>query len=396
MYTTPTIKDSYSRRMINTFDEREIIGVPTGGQSFFGMNGRTLYESDSTVFEYDVIRGTATIAPQILRGTDASHHDSQPGLNTQKFTTFARVFPLIEDKATITSVQIDKIMAGEQPGGGMTRQARMRIYARDLHAEMIRRAFRTQEYLAWQVILTGQQPNITGTTNADLIFDFKRLDSHAVTPAASWLNDSTDILGDLDTYFNLNNVDAYLRSNILLCGSNGIKGIMNNTGIQSFADNRKYGLMNISSDADRGTKIVKHLEKNGFDYGGYIKTTQGRKFYLFTYDYFYELSGTQYYLPSNKVVMTGSEVVADQIFGPRDGLDPSQQEIADYRNIMGVDITQAPMKAINQGTQRFDPRWYYFGMERFRKAITLYTQCAPVYATKQTDGWVVITVADAS
>ncbi len=393
MYTTPQVKDTYSRRIINTFDEREIISVPTGAQSFFGMNGKTLFEPDATVFEYDVIRGSATIAPQILRGTDAPHHDSQPGLNTQKYTNFPRVFPLIEDKATITAEQITKTMAGEASGGGMTRQARMRIYARDLHAEMIRRCFRTQEYLAWQVILTGEQPNITGETSTDLVFDFKRKSTHAFSPAAAWSNDSTDIMGDLDTCYDLNNVDGYLQSDILLCGSTGIKAIFNNTALQNYADNRRYELMNIGATAERSASIVQHLSNNGFEYRGYVTTEKGRKFYLFVYDYFYELSGTQYYLPADKVVMTGSKVIADKIFGPRDGLDPSQQEIADYRNIMGLDITQAPMKAINQGTQSFNPQWYYFGMERARKNITLYTQTAPVFAPKQTDGWTVITVS---
>jgi hypothetical protein len=381
--------------MSNLFDENDIINVSTGGQVWFGMNGETLWEPDSTVLEYDIIRGTTTLAPMVLRGTDAHFDDGNPTVMTQRFTNTNRVFPLIEDLSVLTAEQITKVMAGERRGGSLTQQERMRVYAKRLHRANVMRCFRTQEYLAWQVILTGTMPAITGTTNSDLIYDFKRNSNHAITPAAAWSNAATDIMGDLDTGWDLINQNAHIEAQILMCGVDGMKYIKQNTDIQSYADNRRYSLMNIGDAAAKEIPTVSQLIANGYQYHGYISTLEGNKFYLFTYKKFYESGGTIYrYLPDNKVVMTSVEVVADKVFGPGDGLPPSQQEIADYRDIMGVDITQAPgMSQIDTGTQTFDPRWYTFGLIRNRKNLELYTQVAPIYVPKQTDGWVVYTVS---
>lgn len=387
---TPTAPDTYSRRVSRLFDENTIIGVPTGGQSFFGEpNGMTMYEPDATVVEYDIIRGTDTLSPLILRGSDASDTDSNPGVNTQKFTNSQRVFPLIEDFGVITQDQISKRMAGEPIQNGLSQQARMRALSAQVLREVVRRMTRKMELMAWESMLTGKMSAITGTTESDLQYDFKRLATHAVA-GTGWTSSSADILGDLDTWWNLMLADAFVRPNIMLCGDTVIEAINNNDAIQGFADNRRYGFMDMLVSPLTDSRM-KRLVTNGFDYAGSIRTTKNHEFFMFTYPHNHS-SGTRY-LPDAKMVMTHDAVLTERQFGPGDRLPPSQQEIQDYRQYMGVDITSMPQNLnIRTGTNTFDPSWFTFGFQRYEKSFKVVAQIAPIFVTKHTDAWVVATI----
>ena len=119
MAITPTVLDTYSRFMDELFDEKEIIGVSTVWQQFFGKpaNGgsKTIYSPNSEVVDIDIMRGNERTAALIHRGTDSRHLDLQRNTATQNFSSFSRVYPFAEELGDITSSQILKRMAGEDP-----------------------------------------------------------------------------------------------------------------------------------------------------------------------------------------------------------------------------------------------------------------------------------------
>lgn len=391
--TTPVNMDIYSRTQALLFDENKKIRAPFGGQAFFGGRmGATFFEPDASVFEYDISRATTKLAPMILRGTEAAHQDSTAGMKQEFWTNFARLYPLIEDKGSVTSEQIINRVKGESSyGSGLTKQERTRILANNLHQKAIVKSFYTMEYLAWQSILTGTQPILIDTTNTNYLYDWERKATHAVA-GTSWTNSSTDILSDLDDGWDLINVDAHAEADILLCGDTGIESIINNDDILAITDNRRQ--FNNKFEVPLMESAYQFLTAEGFGYRGELVTKTGNKFQLFTYKKFYTNSSdvTTRYLPINKVVMTSSAAEGNRHFGPSDEMEPTQQQRADYRDLMGIDMNSMPSGLNLNTSQRFDPRWFKFGLQRNRKNFEFFTQVAPVYVPVTTDAWVVYTV----
>lgn len=391
--TTPINMDIYSRTQALLFDENEIIRAPFGGQAFFGGRmGSTKFEPDASVFEYDISRATTKLAPMIIRGTNAAHQDSTAGMKQELWTNFARLYPLIEDKGSVTADQIINKVKGESTyGSGLTKQDRTLILANSLHKKAIQKSFMTMEYLAWQSILTGTQPILIGATDTNLLYDWERKATHAVA-GTSWTNSSTDILSDIDDGWDLINVDAHAEADILLCGDTGMESIVSNDDILAISDNRRQ--FNNKFEVPLMEQAYQFLTAEGFGYRGELTTKTGNKFQLFTYKKFYTNSSdvTTRYLPINKVVMTSSSAIGNRHFGPSDEMEPTQQQRADYRDLMGIDMGSMPSGLKMNTSQRFDPRWFTFGLQRNRKNFEFFTQIAPVYVPVTTDAWVVYTV----
>lgn len=388
-FATPLPPDAFSRRMSRLFDENVLIGVATGGQSLFsGPNSTTLYERDATVVRYSIIRGSNTVADLVLRGTESAAVDSSAGVNASKSTIADRQFPIVEDYATVSQDEMTRLIPGEPTFGGLTQSARGRELAAQRLREVIRREYRRMEIMAWESILTGQMSAMTGTSDTALIYNFKRLPSHAVAGAA-WTTPATDILGDLDTWWNLNHSDAFINSDILICGDTVIDSIYNNSAIQNFADNRRFGLMDIQFNPmdPRWARMI----ANGFVYAGTIKTTRNHQFTMFTYQH--EHTGSTRYLPIDKMVMTHEAWVTERQFGPGDRLEPSLQERQDYKQYMGIDINSMPQGLnVQTGTTSFDPKWWTFGFRRFEKGFKVIAQIAPLFVPKHTDAVLIATI----
>jgi hypothetical protein len=374
------------------FNENDIISAPFGGQALFGgQSGTTFWEPDAEDFQYHISRGTKKLAPMILRGTDAEEVDDVKGIEIQKWSEIDRVFPLVESFGNITSKQIAKRVKGERSFDGLTKEERTRILAREVHKISLKECYFTMEYLAWQSILTGTQPVLIGATSTDLQYNFYRNPAHFVT-GTNWTTSSTDLLGDLDTYWRLINNNGNLNAQVLACGDTVIKSIVSNDDVFNFADNRRYGHMNIETPLTEAKLLW--LQKNGLEYRGYVTTKTGKKFFLFTYTKTYTDSAgaTQKYLPDDKAVMFSIDNQNDRHFGPSDDMPLTQQQRADYIELVGADMDIAPMGLDIETTAKFDPRWFYFSLDRTRKSYKIITQIAPVYVPVTTDGWVTITI----
>lgn len=400
-FTDPLGTDQYSRVMVSAFDERDIVSVPTAGQTFFGDpaqgNSQTLYSDGSGVVEIDIIRSAGeTLAMLINRGASGINTSGQPTGGDEKFSTFSRQYPLIYDTAVITAKQVNEMrLAGENPYSGSTPEARMRKLAMNLHMEIMRRIVRMNEYLAWQSLINGTMPAIYGTSNTDLIYDFLRDATHDYTVSVKWDNASAVILEDMDDAWDYGRQDAYVSLDGMVLGGSAAQAFYSDSEIQTGGDNRRIDLVAYNDKISLPSRFNKWVEA-GFTWIGKARTMRGHEFYLFTYDDVYKAPSTgtiTNYMPLKKVLYFYSGVRCDRYFGPSDCLpiDPIRQQWLTW--FFGLSPDSAAMPNVkNSGV--LDPRMFYhdgYPSEDGRSVI-IRSQAAPIYATTQTDAFVVQTV----
>jgi len=392
---TPLAVDQYSRYMASLFDGRDIIGVSTVGQSFFGRpehGSRTIYSPDAKVVEIDIIRGSERVAALIQRGTTSKHLDNKD-TQTQNFTSFSRVYPLAEEVGHITADHILNRVAGENPYAGRSKIDRMRELAREHHVEQMRRLIRLFEYLSWQSLLTGKQPAIIGTTNSDLIYDFRRNASLAVTPAVAWDAAGADILGDLDTWSDLLRTNGKVSPNFMLVPGDVSSAIIKDTTVQALADNRGFNLISVSP----GNPVPANLQPlvaGGATALGRVFTPAGREIWVFTYvDEYTNSSGTATkYLPASTVLLGYYGARCDRYFGPPELLPVDSQKAAWYQELFGMNMASPPMppNVKNSGAVINAGMFYHDAYKsEDGKKIAIRTQSAPIFATTQTDAFLV-------
>lgn len=400
-FTTPLGTDQYSRVMVSAFDEREIVSVPTAGQAFFGDpeagNSRTLFADGSGVAEIDIIRSAGeTLAALISRGGSGINTSGQPMGGDEKYTNFARSYPLIYDTAAITAKQINEMrLAGENPYSEMSPESRMRILAMNLHDEIVRRIIRTNEYLAWQSLLTGTMPAIYGTSNTDLIYDFLRKSTHNYTVAVLWTNASAVILNDMDDAWDLGRQDAFTSLDAMCMGGGAANAFYADSEILSGGDNRRIDLVAYNDSLQLPSRFNKFVNA-GMTWIGKARTPRGHEFYLFTYDDVYKapVTGTvTKYMDDKKVLYFNANTRCDRYFGPSDcmPIDPARQQWLQW--LFGMSPDAAAMPNV-KGGQILDPRMFYHDgyPSPDGRSVIIRSQAAPIYATTQTDAFVVQTV----
>jgi hypothetical protein len=170
---TPVEKDDFTRTQVELFSDKDLIGIPQGGQSIFGNplgNSKTVFSTDKNTVEITILRGNDKIAALVPRGGVPGIDLSKKKLIEQKQSVFQRVYPLSEEEYPIRASQILFAIPGETDAQRVTREVRMNYLAREGAIEMQRRTGRLNEYLAWQSILTGKMPAIYGTTDTNLLY----------------------------------------------------------------------------------------------------------------------------------------------------------------------------------------------------------------------------------
>jgi hypothetical protein len=383
--------------MAEMFDEKKIIGVSTAGQSFFGNpanNGsRTVYSPDSKVVEIDIMRGNERIAALIHRGTNSRHLGNlQKNTDTQNFSNFARVYPLAEEIGDITADEILNRNAGENPYEQRSRFTRMREKAIEHYLEHVRRLLRLFEVLSWDSLLNGQHPAILGTTNTDLIYDFRRAATHSITPAIPWDNVNADILGDIDGGCELVRQDGKQTPNFAFFAGDVMDAFIKNTTAQELADNRRFEFIQVGINNPVPAKL-QPLVEGGATPRGRLVTPFGYELWVFTYvDDYENATGTRVkYLPSGTVLLGYYGARCDRYFGPPEILPPTAQKAAWFQEMFGFNMMAPPMPPMikNQGAV-VNPAMFYVNAypSNDDKKVSICTQAAPIYATTQTDAFV--------
>jgi len=388
-----TAVDPATRFMAAMFDERDIIGVPTGFQAFFGRpetGAQTIFNPDSSNVDIDIIRGNEKIAALIHRGGNSRFLNGNKATNEQKYTSFSRQYPLIEEEGDIVSDQLIRRMAGENPYELKTRLNRARILGFNQHKENVKRIIRTSETLAASAILNGTHVAISGTTNTDLIYDFQRnSDLTSITVDVAWDQASADILGDLDGACESLRSTGHVTADMSIIGGDAMDALVNDDVIQNQADNRRFELIQVSTNNPVPDRFSKFIE-GGFIARGRLRTPKGYELWMFTYSDVYDTdAGTSTkYMPENKALVCFSGARCDRYFGPPEVLPMTAAKAALYQELMGFNPMAPEMPNNVKGQMHaVDPRMFYFDLyvSGDDKKFTVRSQAAPIFATTMTD-----------
>lgn len=397
--TTPLSVDTYSRTMVNLFDEKDYVGCSTMFQSFFGRpetGAVTHFSPDKNLVDIDIIRANERIMALVPRGTVSRPlGGTQKNTEVTRWTNFNRMFPLAEDETDIDALQIQNRQPGEQPYENQTRFDNMRILASRGNKEMVRKAIRTFEYLASQSILTGQMPAIIGTSDTDLIYDFRRNSNLTFNAATVWSNTAADALADIDKACKRIRQYGKVTADGTIIGQKSMTEFLKLTDVIAKADNRRFELIEVNQNMPVPEKFS-HLVSAGATPRGRLRTPEGYELWMFTYiDIYDNLSGTSTkYMPDDKVVVFFSGARCDRYFGPPERLPILSTDRQFYQEMFGFSLDMPPMPPnIKNNGAVIRPDMFYFDSYRSndKKKVTLRMQAAPIYATTMTDAFAVIT-----
>ena len=396
--SSPVPQDIFSRYMAGAFDEKNIIGVSTGFQAFFGnpANGaETVFSPDANAVDIDIIRGNERIAALIPRGTVSRPLGStQKNLQSERFSSFSRKYPLTEEEGDISSDKLLNRIAGENPYDRMSRLDRMRHHAVKIHTESIRKTARLFEVLAAQSVLTGKQDAILGTTNSDLQYDFRRNAAHISMVGTSWAGGEANILSDIDAGADKLRANGHVMPDMLILGSTAMNSFVKDTTVAALADNRRFEFIRLGANNPAPAKFQRFIE-GGFIPQGSLRTPEGHEFWIFTYlDVYTNSAGNPTkYLIDDLAVLASSTARCDRYFGPPESLPMVPQRDQLYRELFGFDPSAAPMPmSMRAAGGIIDPAMFYSDayVSSDWKKVTVRTQAAPIFATTMTDAFVIL------
>lgn len=393
---TPITIDTFSRFMADVFDEKQIIGVSTVGQAFFGRTehgSRTVYSPDANDVDIDIMRGNERIAALIPRGTVSRHLGSlQKNQDTQNYSTFSRTYPLAEEMGDINANEILYRLAGENPYQQRERLDRMRDKALEHHLESIRRIVRLFEVLSWQSLRLGTQDAIVGTSDTNLQYDFRRSATHSITPTIAWDAAGATIFADIDAACELVRQDGKETPNFIFLSGDVMDAFINDSAVQTQADNRRFELIEVSLNNPVPPRFQPLVDSGAIPYGR-IRTPRGYTLWIFTYvDDYENAAGTRVkYLPDGEAFLGYYGARCDRYFGPPERLPVTSSDMAWYQEMFGFNMMMPPMppKIKNQGSVLTSGMFYCDAYPSGdKKKVTIRTQAAPIFATTQTDAFV--------
>lgn len=394
---TPNTVDNFSRFMAALFDDKSLITIAKGFQAWFGRpetGAMTLFSPNANDVDIDIIRGNKKIAALIPRGmVSRVLGANQENLQAEKFSSFSRTYPLSEEEGDISADQINNRLAGENPYANTSRAQRMRILAAKLVRENIRRTGDMFETLAAQSILDGVMDSIIGTSDTNLQYDFRRNAAHTVTVGTVWTNAAADILGDIDSACDKVKTNGRVIPDFLGLGADGMGGILTNTAIKEQADNRRFELIQVSTNNPVPPRFSRFTEA-GWIARGRLRTPAGYELWMFVYqDYTEDSSGTPVDLmPADKAFIASTRARCDRYFGPPELLPITESKRRLYQEYFGFSIDAPPMPMDTTGAGIITPEMFYHDAYKSGndKRVTIRTQSAPIFATTHTDAFVTL------
>lgn len=393
---TINAQDAFSRIMLEPFDTRQYAGVPLGFGAFFGnpaTGARTVFAPDASSVDIDIIGGNTKVAATIPRGLISG--SLGPNMKTDlsgKYTAFARVFPLIEERCPYAASELIKRVAGEKPYGGKTQIERLRSKAQFDSAEMSRRIFRAHELLASQSIRTGKHDAIIGTTDPNLQYDFKRDAVLTYAAPAVWTNAATDIMAHIKTILQRGKDKGHVDYDVMILGGTTLTGFQNNTQIKALADNVGFKIVNLDSDMTLPPEI-KRLRDSGFQLIGKLDSN-GVRLWVFGYNASYTnaAGNTVLYMPDDEAVFAYSGARCDRIYGPGEVMPMTPEKAAMMRMYFGID-PNLMLPTPDMTGAILDTRMIGFDayMMPEDKGVVLRAQSAPILPTTFANGFAQIT-----
>lgn len=390
--------DTYTRFYMPLFDYAKTIKDTLAGFAFFGApetGARTIFEENAEVGDIDLINADQKTAKLVQRDSSPSRDIAETLGHQTNYKSEARLFPLSRTESVITAGQLNKKQPGEPVHGGWTRQQRLRIVAGRNHMEDIRRTIRLYELIAWEVIRTGKQSAILGTTRSDLIYDYRRDPGNLINVPIAWDGVGPTIMDNLDT-----GIDQMIATNrgkpdIFLVDKKALAAAINDDTFAKLADNRRFRLVQIGPDLRAPSKYNRFTSR-GMDVRGMITTPQGRDLWIFTYEGSHDDdAGTRTpYIQEGEGFLIDTTARFDRQFGPGEGLEMTPQRIEWFRQRFGFspNVGRMPSSIQNPGGL-IDPRMFHVTAWEAEDGsnVKTKTESAPILATTQTNAIVRLT-----
>lgn len=395
--TAPLAPDLYTRNMAPLFDQQQLAPVPVGYQAFFGRSGsETIYSPHANTIDMDLIQANRKTSKLVMRGEITRLlGPSQKNLTRGNHTSKSRIYPLsIEEGGIAASQKNDRIPGEAMQNSGVTSQMRFRYWSMKEHYEQVRRQVAMFERLASQSCFEGKQDAIIGTTNPDLQYDFDRNTDNSITLGTQWTDVSgSSPVGDLDDACRIFQVNSFRKAEFAVFATNVLEAYLKTDEIRNYSDNRRYEISRVSMNNPVPEKF-KFMVDAGFTAWGMITTYRGVRLWIFTYDALWEEdNGTVYdYTPAGKVLIGSTVARCDRWFGPSETFDDVPARERFYREMFGFDPRSAPMPMNIKKPSVIDRRMFYFDAypNEDWSVITTRTQSAPIFATNESNAWVVI------
>jgi len=389
--------NNYSRFYQGSFADEKMIGVSSGFLSFFGNlinGGETNFLFDTQAFDIDIERSGRTIAATVLRGITGTFTDTEVETGDQ-FSAFSRVFPLVREAVSLNAEQAMNRLLGERPYSGMTKADRLRKLARKKHLAIIKKHMGTHELMASRSILDGKMPAILGTTNANLIYDWRRSVDNTIT-GSDWSEGGNEIMFDIDKAADKVHENGKVLADMIIIGRNAMVDFLAQPEIKTFFETRRLdqGSIDINSASRLPEKFKRFTGPGGLEPRGVLMTPKGRELWVFNYNQLYENpKGINiYFMDQDKAIVAWSQARHDRYFGPGQALDPTTGQIQWYLDRFGFTPDDIPMPENKPVDGIFDSRMFHtYAFERDQQVIRVVTESAPIYATTMTDSIAVLT-----
>ena len=392
---TPVEKDDFTRTIVELFSDKDLIGIPQGGQSLFGnpaTNSKTIYSRDKNTVEISIMRGNDRLAALVPRGGVPGIDLSTSKLVEAKQSVFQRVYPLIEDEFPIHADQLNFAIPGESAENRKSREDRMNYLANEGATELIRRVGRMNEYLAWQSILTGKMPALYGTTDTNLLYDFLRPSGHTKAVGTEW--STGDPMGDIKDGVAAIRGAAHVTPDYCLLAADSWEAMIANTGVAGLAENPGYNLVKMDPDSVLPPRYARMVD-NGFLPVGMVFSPNGARIYLFLYvDTYTNFAGSSAsYLPDGYAVLGYTGARCDRYFGPPEIMPMGPSVKSDFQSLFGFSLDNPPVAPNAKPGNTFDPNSLYFDARPNgdNKSWMIRVQQAPIFATTMTDAFYVMT-----
>jgi hypothetical protein len=250
------------------------------------------------------------ISQDIIRKVERVTEDVPPGTGPVQlrrldpFTNKEYVLPEYDEGFIFSAREMAKRFAGETAYDPVSTMVKMAEFISRAHAEAREIIERTIELQAVNALLDGQLT----LKNGDVI-QYNQKVTHNVQTTTSWSNPNADIVGDVDALADLVRQDGKAEPDLLICGKDGLEGILNNTVINARINLRRVDIADIRmpTDGTRGSGAKFHGE---LSIGSYV-------YQLWTYPQVYTdpLGVTRKYLPDNKTIVMSSAARFDLNFG---------------------------------------------------------------------------------
>lgn len=201
--------------------------------SFFRTADRYNVLTDEVII--DVERDNEKIAIDVVPGT-GGHNNNASTWTTKEFKP-----PAFDEYIDYFAWDLLKRMVGESPYE-LVNSNLPKLVAKitDDQARLWYKIERAKEVMSANVMFTGTVPLVNGG-----LIDYKMKASHFVDATAAFGTTNAVPLQDIEDCCDLNRKDGKIESNIVLCGKNALRNMLNSPNFEEMANLRRVNRMDI-------------------------------------------------------------------------------------------------------------------------------------------------------